>query len=75
MVVVAGNIRAAPIPSRSDQPMKSMKTLTLRAAVVVPMPYMMTPAKKVFFLPKTSWSLLPVSMKEAIVSAYIAIKA
>ena len=36
IVVVAGNISAAPMPSRSDQPMRSIKTLTLKVAVVVP---------------------------------------
>ena len=36
---------------------------------------MMRPIKKVFFLPKTSCSLLPASISHAIVSAYIAIKA
>ena len=55
--------------------MRSMKTLTLRVAVVVPQAYIMRPTKKVFFLPKTSCNLLPVSMREAIVNAYIAIKA
>jgi hypothetical protein len=74
-VVVAGNISAAPMPSRSDQPMRSIKMLMLKVAVVVPMPYTMTPIRKVFFLPKTSCSLLPASMSDAIVSAYIAIKA
>ncbi len=73
MVVVAGNIIAAPIPSRTAHPKSSMGALILKVAMVVPEAYMRSPVKNVFFLPKISCSLLPSNMKEAIMRAYKAI--
>ncbi len=57
----------------TDQPTSSISTFMLKAAIIVPTPYMAVPIINVLFIPIISPSLPPVSVNAAITSEYNAI--
>ena len=70
---IAGITITAPIPSMSDQPIRSTVRFGLSAVVSDPQAYTARPMAKIRSRPNMSPSFAPTSMKAAITSVYIVI--
>lgn len=68
MVIVAGSINAAPIPSKNDHPINRIIGFVLKLAINVPTAKLIAPSTNTLFLPIMSMSLLVTNIKLAVIN-------